>query len=1072
MAQMAANGSRHHAFLATRESRLVALMFALAFLIVGLPRVFTASAAETLFIKTYGAQSLPYIYIVSAAVIPLFGMLYMRLQARLPYSVLLVASLVFDGIALIALRLGALTGAPIVSGIIAVWFEMEWVLTSMALWGLANQLFDVRQSKRVFGLIGAGELVATITGGFLTPAIVGVIGTGGLLLCSATGVFCGSALILFITRAFAPNLNEVAPEEAGGTEAKKAVGKDRSYVNLIFGLALFSLLAYYFVDNAFYATAQLRFPNEDALAGFIGVFFGIAGIAGLFCRLVLSRWMFAKFGVKSGLLLLPILFFVCSGAIVFGGLAGAVTILFWLTTANKLFDTMGRSSLYENAVLTLYQALPPQRRVWAQTIVESLIEPLSGGIAGVAMILLNKFFGFSVIQLALAIIPLALGWAFVSWKLKDGYLATLSAALERRRLVGDSIVIDDDAGLEQIKNIIASDRAEDIMYAATLLERSKHPYLSTAVSTLLSRREPLLRMEAARIIMENEMTDCIEAVREQLEREADPVVKGALVKALAAISDEDAIDSLSPYLQAEEPVVRRDAIVGLVIHGGIEGVIVAGEDFMSALRSTDPVERKLAAQVIGELRNPQFYRSLLLLLEDPNMAVREAALAAAAYVDAQRVQRLVIRNLQVPAVTRRATSALVTMGDRAIPALEFAFDVAQDDLDQRLRIVAIFGQIRTQQAHDALEARLELPGEILRHTILQALKRGRYVAPPAKHALYRDMLVEEAAEAAWTLATADDLGESPDYELLVHALSNKIVRHQERIFALLSFLHPGNAVRDAYGHYVRGPAEKRAYALEVLDNLLATGVRDLLFPVLDEGPYAKRRKLLENRFPQEGMTAEGRLRDVAVRDHRGASPWLHACALYTIGALRIRTLQDALPDAAAAHDPLIAETARWAFTCFDPSLPNEDLLMSTTIEKVIVLRTVDIFRSLPEEYLVDIAGRVEEVDVSAGEKIITAGELGSALFIIVDGKVRVHHGEMTLASLGMREIFGELTALDPEPRSADVTAVEDSRMYKLEYQDLDDIMSSDVEVSRNIIKMLCRRLRASTARDHVTEPAR
>jgi hypothetical protein len=38
-------------------------------------------------------------------------------------------------------------------------------------------------------------------------------------------------------------------------------------------------------------------------------------------------------------------------------------------------------------------------------------------------------------------------------------------------------------------------------------------------------------------------------------------------------------------------------------------------------------------------------------------------------------------------------------------------------------------------------------------------------------------------------------------------------------------------------------------------------------------------------------------------------------------------------------------------------------------------------------------------------------------------------------------------------------------MYKLEYQDLDDIMSSDVEVSRNIIKMLCRRLRASTARE-------
>jgi CRP-like cAMP-binding protein len=137
--------------------------------------------------------------------------------------------------------------------------------------------------------------------------------------------------------------------------------------------------------------------------------------------------------------------------------------------------------------------------------------------------------------------------------------------------------------------------------------------------------------------------------------------------------------------------------------------------------------------------------------------------------------------------------------------------------------------------------------------------------------------------------------------------------------------------------------------------------------------------------------------------------------------------------------------------------------LSTTVEKVIVLRTVEIFRSLPEEYLVDITGCVEEIDVSAGESVIIEGELGSALYVIVDGKVRVHRGNTTLAVLGPREIVGELTALDPEPRSADVTAEEDTRMYKLEHQELDDVMASDAEVSRNVIKMLCRRLRAASA---------
>lgn len=1034
MSPRASKGSRHRKFLASRESRLVALMFLLAFLIEGLPRVFTASAAEALFIKSYGAQSLPYIYVISATVIPVFGIFYLRLQRSLPYSVLLVASLIFDGVALIALRLGALGAAPIVSGVIAVWFEVEWVITSMALWGLANQLFDVRQSKRVYGIIGSGELVATIAGGFLTPAIVRVVGTTGLLLCSAVGVFAGAALIFSIARFFAPNLNEVNAEDEGEGEGKKAVGKERSYVNLIFALTLFSLLAYYFVDNAFYATAQLRYPSEDALAGFIGLFFGVAGIVGLFTRLVLSRWMFARFGVKSGLLLLPALFLLCSVAIVGFGAAGALVVLFWLTTANKLFDTTGRSALYENAVLTLYQALPPQRRVWAQTIVESQIEPLAGGLAGIVMIALNKLFGFSLLQLALVIVPLALGWIVVAWKLKDRYVATLAAALSRRRLVGDSLVIDG-AGLERIKAIIAGDRPEDVMYAATLLERAKHPYLGVAVATLLTRHEPLLRAEGARIVRELGLSDALGAVRAQLEREADPRVKGALVKAVAAVSD-DVIEELTPYLSDGERVVRRDAIVGLIEHGGIEGVIVAGNSFMAALRSGDAQERRLAARVIGELRNPQFYRSLLELLQDPDMGVREAALVAAAHVDAPRVRRLVVRNLEVPAVTRRAAATLVDLGESALPELELAFDASVQDLESRLRITAILGQIRSPRAHALIEARLSLPGEMLQYRILQALRRGAYVAPPAKHAFYDDMLRREAAEAAWTFAAAADLtadedgAADPRVEPVVYALENRISRHQERVFAILSFLHAGGAVRDAYGHFVRGPADKRAYALEVLDNLLARPTRDLLFPILDEGAYDRRLKLLEPAAPQPRLSREERLREIAARDRSDVAPFLVACAA-------------------------------WSLRRLDPASAQENVPMSTTIEKVIVLRTVEIFRSLPEEYLVDIASHVEEVDASAGERIITEGELGTALFIIVDGSVRVHRGDTTLAVLGTREIFGELTALDPEPRSADVTAETDARMYKLEYRDLDDVMSSDVEVSRNIIKMLCRRLRAA-----------
>lgn len=65
-----------------------------------------------------------------------------------------------------------------------------------------------------------------------------------------------------------------------------------------------------------------------------------------------------------------------------------------------------------------------------------------------------------------------------------------------------------------------------------------------------------------------------------------------------------------------------------------------------------------------------------------------------------------------------------------------------------------------------------------------------------------------------------------------------------------------------------------------------------------------------------------------------------------------------------------------------------------------------------------------------------------------------------VGELGERNVVGEMAALDPEPRSASVSALDDSLLLKLTSEDLDLLMSEDVEVARGIIQTLCRRLRS------------
>ena len=135
-----------------------------------------------------------------------------------------------------------------------------------------------------------------------------------------------------------------------------------------------------------------------------------------------------------------------------------------------------------------------------------------------------------------------------------------------------------------------------------------------------------------------------------------------------------------------------------------------------------------------------------------------------------------------------------------------------------------------------------------------------------------------------------------------------------------------------------------------------------------------------------------------------------------------------------------------------------------TVEKVIILKSVAIFHALPEEHLVELAGILRQREAHAGELIIREGDLGTSLFVIVDGRVRVHRGEREIAQLGTRDVFGELAALDPEPRSASITALEDTMLFELEGEALYELMADHVEAARGIIRVLCGRLRSETAR--------
>jgi CRP/FNR family transcriptional regulator, cyclic AMP receptor protein len=134
------------------------------------------------------------------------------------------------------------------------------------------------------------------------------------------------------------------------------------------------------------------------------------------------------------------------------------------------------------------------------------------------------------------------------------------------------------------------------------------------------------------------------------------------------------------------------------------------------------------------------------------------------------------------------------------------------------------------------------------------------------------------------------------------------------------------------------------------------------------------------------------------------------------------------------------------------------------MEKLSLLKQTDIFRNVRDADLNEIAAILEELQLKAGEKIFNKGETGNCMYIIREGNVRIHDGEYTLATLGNNEVFGELSVLDAETRSASATCEDDCVIFKLDQHPFYKILSEDQQVLKGILKMLCRRIRALDAK--------
>ena len=135
-------------------------------------------------------------------------------------------------------------------------------------------------------------------------------------------------------------------------------------------------------------------------------------------------------------------------------------------------------------------------------------------------------------------------------------------------------------------------------------------------------------------------------------------------------------------------------------------------------------------------------------------------------------------------------------------------------------------------------------------------------------------------------------------------------------------------------------------------------------------------------------------------------------------------------------------------------------------DKTNFLKNIPIFSDLEENSLNQILDLGSLKMYAKDEIILNEDEAGTALFVIVKGKVKISRSskdgkEVMLTIMNESDFFGEMAILDGFSRSATVTALEESKLFIVQRNDFLNLLKNHTEVSIALLQELTQRLRAA-----------
>jgi AAA family ATP:ADP antiporter len=1018
------------------------------------------------FIASLGVDNLPYVQFGAGILIGFLMQGYTWLMRAVPRRQTIPVTQAAMAILLVVFWLLFTT---IGQDWIAVAFYIVGLILAVLLisqfWTLANDIYDPRQAKRIFGFIGGGSSLGGATGAGLTVFLVENVGAKNMLLISAAIMTGCLVIVMFVMRreSTAGTSDATKTGEEKTTSGSEAIGllKSSRHLQVIAMVIAFAAIGAAIIEQQLnMAAAEAKGANNsDAIAAFLAQVTVYLSLIGFVIQVGLTSRIHRVLGIGFALLILP----MSLGTT-------AVIMLFnralWAPGLARILDTSLRYTVDKTSREVLFLPLPAELKYRAKPFIDVTMDRFAKGMGALLILVLIKDWGFGLDwqQLSYASLTMVGLWVVTAIAARREYLRSFRRSIEQQAVEPSTLRMKDPdpATIETLVSELAHPEPRRVLYSIDLLDVMDKRHLVTPL--LLAHDNAAVRARALRIAEHAgpALADrWVPGVERRL-RDSDSSVRIAAVSALAVLRGGAAADVMRPFITGNDPVLAIVAAAALASSEAPNDVKVAEDTlrrYSADVRDQASALRLQVARALGDVRNPAFRPLLVPLMYDTNLDVARAAIESAGTLGADDflfVAPLVslLRNRRLKSAAR---AVLVGYGEAVIAPLTYFMNDREEDLWVRRHVPATLAQLPYFGSIQALTAALDDPDGFLRFKATMALEKLRRDRPEftTDKPLVTRHINAEAARAFNALTLYYNLfvsGGLNEQSLLARALKEKRARAMNRTFTLLSLIHTPSDI-SAVRHALKDPDVKvRSRAIEYLDNLLEGDTRKRVTLLVDEMP-------IEERIRKGNVIYRTRTRDVedtVAQLLHDEDQSIASAAVLLVEEKGLWSLADDLEHVLAhrdVRDQHVFEAASWALAANRVQADKRKQLWQEplpTVELADRLRRVPLFDFTHVDELFRLARLGRQLRYEKGRAIYQRGEGVTAIQFLLDGTVAGADGweQAAPAVLGFEQL------LEGSPMAAAITATERVITLSLTSDEFLALLSENVELAEGIFRML------------------